>query len=327
MTTVVTGNCGVGVAPTRSDEASREFMIQMLGAIEDIPAETLREGVLWEVGAKAWESFPEYLDALDQLNFGVDIACLVPHSCVRPYVLGVDRASVCDLPGAPTESPLTFEEKTAVAECVRESIAAGAIGFSTNRLFAHRDTRGTLASGTLADAEELALIGKAVAEAGGTMFEIGNVSGIGGVDWFLYDDVQPDKMDREQAEKHNEMEWKWIHLLAKEYGLTVQWLGGVDTDRLEEFAANGEKIYNQQPVRPQAFIQSFESRMHPFNTSKKFQSIAESSTGDERVAKLHEARDEIIAEIGAQAEEDNQFGRMIKMQWFNERAWKMYFPM
>ena len=279
--------------------------------------------MLWEVGGKAWESFPEYLDALDSLNFGVDIACLVPHSCVRPYVLGVDRAADADLPGAPAKVPLTHEEKTAVAECVRESIAAGAIGFSTNRLFAHRDTRGTLASGTLADAEELSMIGKAVAEAGGTMFEIGNVSGIGGVDWFLYDDVQPDKMDKDLAAKHSDMEWQWIHYLAKDLGLTVQWLGGPSVETMEAFKQNGEQIFLQQPVRPQAFIQSFESRMHPFSTSKRFQAIADEMPEAGRGEQLAAAKDEIIAEVGAQAEEDSQFGRMLKAQWFNERSWNM----
>jgi N-acyl-D-aspartate/D-glutamate deacylase len=92
VTTVVAGNCGVGCAPTRATEEDREFMISTLGAIEDIPADVLRQGTQWEVGGKAWESFPEYLAALDQLSYAVDIACLVPHSCVRPYVLGVERA-------------------------------------------------------------------------------------------------------------------------------------------------------------------------------------------------------------------------------------------
>ena len=55
-------------------------------------SQVLRQGTQWEVGGKAWESFPEYLAALDQLSYAVDIACLVPHSCVRPYVLGVERA-------------------------------------------------------------------------------------------------------------------------------------------------------------------------------------------------------------------------------------------
>ena len=163
------GNCGVGIAPTRATEADREYMIGMLAAIEDIPAETLREGIAWEVDGKPWESFPEYLEVLSHLSTVADFACLVPHSCVRPYVLGPEKSAQCDIPGGPTNCPLTREEKEAIADCVGEAVAAGAIGFSTNRLFAHRDVNGVLAAGTLADAEELALIGKAVAEVRSTV--------------------------------------------------------------------------------------------------------------------------------------------------------------
>jgi N-acyl-D-amino-acid deacylase len=195
---------------------------------QDIPAEVLRQGTKWDVdGGKDWESFPEYLDALDKLHYAVDIACLIPHACVRPYVLGPERADELDRPGAPVANPLTQEEKEAIAECVREAVEAGAIGFSTNRFRDHRDARGVLAPGTLASADEVVMCAKACAEGGAKMFDMHS-------DFVGYDDVAPQKMDPELRKEHYEREWAWIHFVAKEYGLTVQWLGNASLEELDK---------------------------------------------------------------------------------------------
>lgn len=110
---------------------------------------------------------PEWLDALDQLPYAVDVAAMVAHSAVRPYVLGTERCNLSDRKNGPLESPLTDSEKQAIADCVKEAVAAGAVGFSTSRFTGHRDSSGQLAPGSLADCDEIILIAKGMAEAGG----------------------------------------------------------------------------------------------------------------------------------------------------------------
>ncbi len=122
VTTIVMGNCGVGFAPVKRDQ--RDFLIGLMEGVEDIPGTALHEGMQWE-----WETFPEYLDALERRQFSMDIATQVPHGSVRTYVMG-ER-------GARNE-PATKADIEAMAEIVREGIAAGALGFSTSRTIAHR---------------------------------------------------------------------------------------------------------------------------------------------------------------------------------------------
>jgi N-acyl-D-amino-acid deacylase len=272
VTTVVMGNCGVGAAPTRKE--GREFMMNILGVVEDIPVAVMREGVQWEVNGKEWESFPEWMDALDQLPFAVDVAAMVPHSAVRPYVLGLERCNVADRKGGPVDNPLTLEEKQAIADCVKEGIACGAVGFSTSRFTGHRDSTGQLAPGSLADADEMIMIAKGMAEAGGGMLEMVN-------DFSSYDDIPLDKLDPTLRKEHFEREQDWIHFVAKEYGIPVNWADiptapggkGGDNSFLEGCQAEGLPVCRQMIIRPQALIFSWRSRMHPFSACPTFKSI------------------------------------------------------
>src|SRR5258705_13429976 len=75
------GNCGVGFAPAAPDR--HEWLIGLMEGVEDIPGETLAAGLDW-----AWESFPEYLDALEKMPRALDVAAQVPHGAVRAYVMG-----------------------------------------------------------------------------------------------------------------------------------------------------------------------------------------------------------------------------------------------
>ena len=81
VTTVVMGNCGVGFAPVRPGAES--FLIELMEGVEDIPGTALHEGIAWD-----WESFPQYLDALDKTPRAIDIAAQVPHAALRAYVMG-----------------------------------------------------------------------------------------------------------------------------------------------------------------------------------------------------------------------------------------------
>jgi N-acyl-D-amino-acid deacylase len=125
VTTIVMGNCGVGFAPVRPGD--EDFLIALMEGVEDIPGTALSAGMKW-----GWESFPEYLDALERIPHAVDLGTQVPHGAVRAYVMG-ER-------GAKNE-PATPADIAAMAEIVRAGIEAGALGFSTSRTLVHRAGR------------------------------------------------------------------------------------------------------------------------------------------------------------------------------------------
>jgi N-acyl-D-amino-acid deacylase len=123
VTTAVMGNCGVGFAPV--EPASRDWLIQLMEGVEDIPGTALHEGIRW-----SWETFPEYLDALETMPRAIDIAAQVPHGALRAYVMGERGADHDEVP--------TAEEITRMGRLAREGIAAGALGFTTSSFWGHQ---------------------------------------------------------------------------------------------------------------------------------------------------------------------------------------------
>jgi N-acyl-D-aspartate/D-glutamate deacylase len=156
VTTVVTGNCGVGFAPARPDR--HEWLIGLMEGVEDIPGSALAEGMHWE-----WETFPEYLDALAQRKWTMDLGTQIAHGAVRSYVMG-DR-------GARNE-PAGPADIEAMKQVVKEAIAAGALGFSTSRTLAHLAIDGEPVPGTYASEDELFGIGSGMGELGAGVFEL-----------------------------------------------------------------------------------------------------------------------------------------------------------
>jgi N-acyl-D-aspartate/D-glutamate deacylase len=163
VTSVVMGNCGVGFAPAAPDR--HEWLIGLMEGVEDIPGTALAEGIQWE-----WDTFPEYLDALDRRRWTVDVGTQVPHGAVRAYVMG-ER-------GARNE-PATTEDIAAMRAVVRDAIAAGALGFSTSRTLAHRAIDGEPVPGTFAAEDELFGIGGALRELGRGVFELAPMGSAG----------------------------------------------------------------------------------------------------------------------------------------------------
>ena len=147
-TTVVLGNCGVGFAPCRA--ADREALIALMEGVEDIPGSALAEGLQWN-----WETFPEYMSALDARPKTIDYAVQVPHDALRVFVMGEH--------GVRGEAA-TPEDIAAMRAHLRESLVAGAAGFSTGRSDNHRSRTG--AATPAAEANERELIGLAEAFAG-----------------------------------------------------------------------------------------------------------------------------------------------------------------
>ena len=156
VTTVVAGNCGVGFAPVRPGQES--WLVELMEGVEDIPGTALHEGIQWD-----WETFPQYLDALDRREYAMDIAAFLPHAPLRVYVMGQR--------GADNENA-TAEDIAEMARHVREAIEAGAVGFSTSRSLNHTSLDGELVPGTFAQADELIGLAQAVVDGGGGLFEV-----------------------------------------------------------------------------------------------------------------------------------------------------------
>jgi len=255
VTTVVMGNCGVGFAPVRPGQ--EEFLIQLMEGVEDIPGTALSEGIRW-----SWESFPEYLDALERMPRALDVGTQIPHGAVRAYVMG-ER-------GAKNERA-TPEEIEAMARIVEEGLRAGALGFSSSRTILHRAKDGELVPGTTAEEDEVLGIGRALGRVGHGTFEVAS-------------DLAPESE-----------ELAWMRKLAKETGRPVAFAclqnpGEPDQWRrllavCEQDAAEGGHLTPQVAQRPAGLLLGFESTAHPFLFSPAYAPLHELPFA-ERVAKL-----------------------------------------
>ncbi len=267
VTTVVMGNCGVGFAPAAPDR--RDWLIQLMEGVEDIPGTALAEGMSWN-----WESFPEYLDELASMPRVMDIAAQVPHGAVRGYVMG-ER-------GAANEDA-TAEDIAAMAAIVEEALRAGAVGFSTTRTVLHRAKDGELAAGTTASVDELLGIGDALGAAGAGVFEVAS------------DMMVPAS------------EFEWMAEISARTGRPVTF-GCLQNDvrpeqwrellELSERAnAAGARIVPQVAGRPACLLFGFTSSVHPFITHEAYRAIAHLPL-PERVEQLRrpEVRDAILGE-------------------------------
>jgi N-acyl-D-amino-acid deacylase len=156
VTTVVMGNCGVGFAPCR--KADHQMLIEVMEGVEDIPGVVMAEGLPWD-----WETFPEYLDALESRRRDIDVAAFFPHSPLRVYAMGERGAR---------REPATAEDLATMKALAREALDAGALGFATSRLVIHKTNKGEAIPSFEADSAELVTIAEAMKEAGTGLFQI-----------------------------------------------------------------------------------------------------------------------------------------------------------
>ena len=150
VTTLLFGNCGVGFAPVQ--KSHHQALIDLMEGVEDIPGITLTEGLKWN-----WESFPEYLDALEAMPRTLNIGAQLAHHPLRVYVMG-DR-------GLNRENA-TGDDIEAMARLTQEALESGAFGFTTSRTDQHKTLAGDLVPGRYAEEEELLAIGRAMGKAG-----------------------------------------------------------------------------------------------------------------------------------------------------------------
>jgi len=156
VSTVVMGNCGVGFAPVRASH--KEVLIDLMEGVEDIPGAALHDGIQW-----AWESFPEYLDALESKPRALEVAAQLPHGSLRTYAIGNDG----DVNG-----PATDAQVEEMARLAREAVEAGAVAFSSNRITLHTSTSGEAVPGTFAESREVNAIMKAAQKNGRGLFQV-----------------------------------------------------------------------------------------------------------------------------------------------------------
>jgi N-acyl-D-aspartate/D-glutamate deacylase len=149
VTTVVAGNCGFTIAPTRPEH--HETIVHTLENVEDMNPETLMAGVVWD-----FETFPQYLDAVAHRGTDLNFTAYIGHSALRLYVLG----------DAAYERPATPEEIDQMSSLVREAIGYGAAGFSTSFSYAHRGVDGKPVPSRFAEKDEVAALFEAADAAG-----------------------------------------------------------------------------------------------------------------------------------------------------------------
>ncbi|MDO8296933.1 MAG: amidohydrolase family protein, partial [Caulobacter sp.] len=164
VTTAVFGNCGVGFAPVRP--GSTDYLINLMEGVEDIPGTVLAEGIAW-----SWESFPQYLDALDRRHYAMDIGAQLPHAALRFYAMG-DRGA--DHQERPTPAELDLMGRLAEA-----ALQAGALGITTSRTIKHRARDGSYTPSLTAAEPELFAIAGALRRAGKGVLEVNSDFGDG----------------------------------------------------------------------------------------------------------------------------------------------------
>jgi N-acyl-D-aspartate/D-glutamate deacylase len=280
VTTVVMGNCGVGFAPVRP--GAEDFLIELMEGVEDIPGTALHEGIDWR-----WQSFPEYLDALEATPRVMDVAAQLPHCAVRAYVMG-DRA----------HDEATADEIAQMAKLTLEALEAGAAGFSTSRTILHSSKHG-LVPGTSAPPDELLAIGDAMGRAGHGVFQ-------------LVSDNQGGEPDR-----------SWVREVARHAGITVTYALAqapyaptayrealADADALND---EGLHVVPQVSCRPTGMLFGLQSSLHPFTTHPTYRAMASLPLA-ERVARLRDAevRAALVAEEPATS---NPIARTLMQRW------------
>lgn len=269
-TTVVAGNCGVGFAPVRKGD--EDTLIRLMEGVEDIPGAALHEGLSWE-----WESFDEYMTAVERLPHDIDVAVQLPHGALRVYVMGERGAN---------REPATPDENARMRELTRDAIKAGALGFSTTRTMVHRTADGDLTPTVGAARAEMEAIAQGLADAGsGVLQWVSDFQDMDG-EFQLIQDLtriagQPLSFSMVQADVIPD---QWREL----------------TRRLDAAVEEGFPLKAQIAGRPVGLMLGLQGSAHPFISRPSFQGIADKPLA-EKVAAMRDPafRARLIAEAPA----------------------------
>jgi N-acyl-D-aspartate/D-glutamate deacylase len=291
VTSVVMGNCGVGFAPAHPDR--HQWLIRLMEGVEDIPGTALAEGMKWN-----WESFPEYLIALEELPRTVDVGTHVPHGAVRAYVMG-ER-------GARNEAP-TETDIARMSQIVEEGLRAGALGFSTSRTILHRSVDGELVPGTTATKEELIGIGRAMGRVGHGVFEMASDLKR---EWKEFE-----WMGELSRETRMPVTFAMLQSIAKE----LPWQEQMSS--MAEENAKGANIHAQISLRGTGILMAWRGTVHPFILRPSWAQIA-GKPWDVQLKTLRDPsfRARLIAEEPALEGELSALRMVISKGWFTQYA-------
>ena len=267
VTSIVMGNCGVGFAPVKPSD--HNMLIELMEGVEDIPSAALHEGVPWN-----WESFPEFMDALEAMPRAIDVATQVPHNPVRAYVMGED---------AGTDRPSTTEEREKMAAIVAEGMASGALGFTTSRTKFHRTSTGDHVPSHFADLEELRTIVQSLKSHGD------------GVIGLLCDFDEPEKDIAGFRQLAVESGRPLYYLLVQFDEHPDRWRKVLELSRPGD---DGAVIHPQVCPRPVGFFLGLECTFNPFVSRGAYREIADLPL-DERVKRMRdpEVRRKILSQV------------------------------
>ncbi len=288
VTTVMFGNCGVGFAPVRKHH--RGALMDLMEGVEEIPNAVLADGLDWD-----WESFPDFLDALERHPRAIDIAAQAAHLPLRVYVMG-DRAV--------RREAATPDDIAEMRRLTIDALRAGAFGFTTSRTDSHKTPDGELVPSRFADADELVGIGSALGAVGAGAFGMNSD----------FDD--------------EEFELAWMKRVARETGRPVWFLL---TDRYEDPArwrrlmkavhearAEGLPLTAQIAGRPIGVMMGIGTALNPFTVRPSYKQIESLSIAEQR-ARLRDprVRRQILSEKPSEAEVAKlaQFRQLITSRW------------
>ena len=255
VTTVVMGNCGVGFSPCKPEE--RDWLISLMEGVEDIPGTALHEGINWQ-----WESFPEYLDTLEDKPLAIDVGTQIPHGAVRAYVMGqrgIDREEASQ------------EEIEQMSQIVKEAIEAGAFGFSTSRTEKHKDSSGALTPSITAHKNELVSIAKSLGE-----IKSGVLQGISD----FYDFETEFNIFKEMSESSG----RPISITVEQMDQRPDWWHQL-LDGIEEAQGEGINMYGQVPPRATGINMGLTATLNPFTFYPSFYEFSKQSL-EEKVATM-----------------------------------------
>jgi len=272
VTTAVMGNCGVGFAPVR--RADRDRLIELMEGVEDIPGAALHEGLKWN-----WESFGDYLDALEARPRDIDIAAQLPHGALRVYVMGERGAKL---------EPANETDIAQMRALTAEAMLAGALGFTTSRTLNHRTVKGDPTPSLRATHEELMGIARGMKDAGSGVFELISdfdnpdpVTEFGMIRGLVAESGRPLSLSLAQAGKSAD---GWKALLGM----------------IESASKDGLPIRGQVAPRPIGLLLGLQGTLNPFVAHEAFAAIRDKPLA-EKVAAMRDPifRARIMAENDA----------------------------
>ncbi|NBP85321.1 MAG: D-aminoacylase, partial [Mycobacteriaceae bacterium] len=290
VTTALMGNCGVGFAPCRPGD--HDVLVDVMAGVEDIPGVVMTDGLPWD-----WETFPQYLDALESRRRDIDVAAYLPHSPLRVYVMGQRGAD---------RDPANAEDLALMRKLAAEAIEAGALGISSSRFAFHKTGSGAPIPTYGAAYDEIAAIAGGVADAGGGLLQFIPDIPAGGYEPVL----------RQVFEAATDAGLAVTFTLTTGNSGEPIWPGALNL--VEKFTAAGANITAQVFARPIGLVIGLELTAHPFVLNPSYQEIADLPLAG-RVAQMRrpQVRARILAE---QPGEGHPFLHLA-------RSWEWMFPM